>query len=80
MKKKFTSILHSVRQKGKKVAVVGALSAGMMVAVAPANKAEAKWFGTAVECDGFGGARSVTRIFGIAVSEGGTVPNSAMCQ
>ena len=48
-----------------------------------ARKASAKamfqWFGTSVECDANGGARTVTRFFGINVGEGGTVPNSALC-
>ena len=38
-----------------------------------------QWFGTSVECDANGGARTVTRFFGINVGEGGTVPNSALC-
>lgn len=36
--------------------------------------------GSEVECDGNGGAAVVTRVFGIAVSTGGTVPNSLLCQ
>lgn len=69
-----------MKNKFKKFGVVAAMACGAMVVTAPANKAEARWFGTEIECDGNGGARQVTRFFGINIGESTTVPNSAFCQ
>lgn len=80
MKNKFRRTLQTVRGKAKKVAVVGALACGVMLAAAPGNKAEAKFFGSGMSCDENGGGTWTTWIFGIPFSSGATIPNSAFCE
>ncbi|MDU0371994.1 hypothetical protein ACFPAF_16450 [Hymenobacter endophyticus] len=79
MQGKFQRLLKTVRQKGKKVAVVGALATGVMLAAAPANKAEAKLFGSGMHCDANGGGTWSYWVFGIRLGTGTTIPNSAFC-
>lgn len=79
MKGKFKRLLNAARQKGKKVAVIGAMATGVMLAAAPANKAEARLFGSGMHCDENGGGTWSTWIFGIRIPSGSTIPNSAFC-
>ncbi|MBT9394438.1 hypothetical protein KLP40_14800 [Hymenobacter sp. NST-14] len=79
MQGKFKRLLTVARQKGKKLAVIGAMATGVMLAAAPANKAQARLFGSGMYCDANGGGTYSTWIFGIRFSTGSTIPNSAFC-
>lgn len=79
MKKTFKTALAAARSKAKKVAVVGAMACGVMLAAAPANKAEARLFGSGMHCDENGGGTWSTWVFGIRFGSGTTIPNSAFC-
>ncbi|WP_139926479.1 hypothetical protein [Hymenobacter sp. DG01] len=80
MKNKFVRLATIARNKAKKVAVVGAMACGVMLATAPSNTAEARLFGSGMECDENGGGTWTTRFFGFAISRETTIPNSAFCQ
>ncbi|GAB3840953.1 hypothetical protein [Hymenobacter jeollabukensis] len=67
-----------MRKSFRKLAVAGALAMGAVLASAPANKAEARWFGSDVACSG-GSAHTVYYFFGVPIQTGGDVPNSALC-
>lgn len=81
MKKSFHKIAVAA-VLGASLLGAGSANAGVKDKAAKKDAAQVqmRWFGTEVECDSNGGARTVTRFFGIPVSSGGTVENSAMCQ
>lgn len=83
MKRKVSLFLVAVLTSGTLLGSTAANAATTKVADKAAKHAHhAKknfFYSAGIECDGAGGASYVVRICGFAVSSGGSVPNSALC-